>query len=127
MPDGSVQQDARVAVVTGGARGIGAAIARRFGADGFAVVILDIDIVGASGMAASLGGRAIACDVSDHVAVRVAAEAIGRIDVLVNNAGIAFPGSILESRDEELTTVVNTNMMGLVHCARAFAPALMAS
>jgi 3-oxoacyl-[acyl-carrier protein] reductase len=83
----------KLALVTGGARGIGAAIARRFSEEGARVVVNDLDPAGAEKTALDVGGEAIAADVSDSGAVaemfRRVADRHGRLDVLVNNAGIS--------------------------------------
>jgi 3-oxoacyl-[acyl-carrier protein] reductase len=83
----------KLALVTGGARGIGAAIARRFAEEGARVVVNDLDLDRAEQTAGELGGEAIAADVSDPEAVsemfRQVAHRHGRLDVLVNNAGIS--------------------------------------
>jgi 3-oxoacyl-[acyl-carrier protein] reductase len=85
--------EGRLALVTGAARGIGAAIARRFTEEGARVIVNDIDRVGAEKTASDLGGEAIAADVSDSAAVRGMFERVakehGRLDLLVNNAGIS--------------------------------------
>ena len=82
----------KIALVTGAARGIGLAIAKRFVEEGASVVINDLDPVLAEKAAAPLGGIAIAADVSDSGAVARMFEQVarrcGRLDVLVNNAGI---------------------------------------
>lgn len=94
----------KVAVVTGAARGLGLAIARRFHGEGARVVINDLDPVAAEKAAAELGGLGIAADVADSAAVadmfeRVAGE-LGRLDILVNNAGISGVENDPERADE---------------------------
>lgn len=87
----------RVAIVTGGASGIGAAIVRRLADEGAKVAILDLDAAGAGALAEGVGGFALAADVSDSAAVDAAFDEVerllGPIDVLVNNAGISTDGN----------------------------------
>jgi NAD(P)-dependent dehydrogenase (short-subunit alcohol dehydrogenase family) len=118
----------KVAVVTGGASGIGAAIAELFAARGAAVVVLDRDVPAADAHVAAIrqsGGRAtaIACDVSDPAGVAAAFARIdaehGRVDVLANVAGIAHVGSIQKTAPEDLDRVYAVNVRGVYLCARA--------
>ncbi len=85
--------EGKTALITGAARGIGAAIARRFAEQGAAVVINDLDRIGAEKVASELGGSALVADVSDAEAVRSmfaeVRQSCDRLDVLVNNAGIS--------------------------------------
>jgi len=85
--------EGKLALVTGAARGIGAAIARRFTEEGAKVVVNDLELGPAEKLAGELGGDAIAADVSDSKAVaemfRQVADRHGRLDILVNNAGIS--------------------------------------
>src|SRR5947209_14671430 len=88
----------QVAVVTGGARGIGRAIARRFAAAGATVIIADADHNTAAATAAELGAHSEPTDVADPLAIRSLFAAIdarfGRVHVLVNNAGISATGPL---------------------------------
>ncbi|MBX3706164.1 MAG: SDR family oxidoreductase [Pseudomonadales bacterium] len=84
----------KIALVTGAARGLGAQIARRFAEEGATVIVNDLNLAAAEATAKTLGGHALACDVSDAASVtRMFAELReitgGRLDVLVNNAGIS--------------------------------------
>jgi len=106
--------DGRVAIVTGGARGIGAAISRALAAAG-AHVILNYRRSGeaAAALAAELGGEAVQADVSTAAgcdALLAAAAAHGRLDVLVNNAGITRDGLMLRMADEDWSAVLSTNL-----------------
>lgn len=97
------------ALVTGSARGIGLAIAERLAADGYDVVRLDLT-----------GDGVVACDITDPAAVAAAAEAVGPVDVLVNNAGLWKQGALLDAPLEDLEAVVDVNLLGTLHCTRAF-------
>jgi len=127
------KSDAPVAVVTGGARGIGLAVAERFLAEGYRVALLDIDrkTLLATEKRLRDPGRVLAlvCDVSDQKqvipAIRVVAKAFGRIDALVNNAGIAIFKPILETSLAEWQRVIAVNLGGSFICTHACAPVMM--
>lgn len=110
----------RVAIVTGGASGIGAAIAHRLRTGGATVAILDRDVTNAPG-----GFRV---DVADDVSVREGVKAVidhyGRIDVLVNNAGIGAQGTIEANDDDEWHRVWDVNVVGVARVTRAALPHL---
>jgi len=120
----------RVAIVTGGARGIGAATARRFAQDGAAVVIADVDEEPAHDVAAAVeqaGGQALAlgCDVSQRSSVEALFEAaldrFGQVDFLVTCAGILRIHPVQEVTDEEWNAVIDTNLKGTFLCVQAAA------
>ena len=124
-----------VAVVTGGARGIGLAIAEWFLAHDHRVVLLDIDrkTLTATGKRLGTGPRvmAIHCDVSDPKQVKAAVARIvkgfGRIDALVNNAGVAVFKPSLETTFKEWQHVLGTNLGGPFICTQACAPVMLAN
>jgi len=119
-----------VAVVTGGARGIGLAIGQWFLANGYRVALLDIDAETLSRAAAALqqAGRVLAvhCDVADPAQVQSAVDqvdaAFGRIDALVNNAGIAVFKPLGETSFEEWRRVLGVNLDGAFLCSQACVP-----
>jgi 2-keto-3-deoxy-L-fuconate dehydrogenase len=117
------------ALVTGGASGIGLAIARTFAAEGAAVMVLDV----AAQRPAALppGAGYVAADISDDDAVRAAVggavESLGGLDILVNNAGIGAQGTVENATDEEWHRVLDVNVVGTARVSRAAWPALRAS
>ena len=126
--------DRPVAVVTGGARGIGRGIAEWFLAHDYAVALLDIDIATlvATETALAQPDRILAqrCDVSRPADVQAAKEAVmarwGRVDALVNNAGVAVFKPVLETSFEEWRHVLGTNLDGAFLCSQAFGAVMQA-
>lgn len=119
-----------VVVVTGGGSGIGAALARRFAADGArAVAVVDRSADAARQVAAEIGASAHAVDVSDEAAVRTLVDELlaehGRIDLFCSNAGIGGGGGI-EQLDEVWDAVWHINVMAHVYAARAVLPSMLA-
>src|SRR5262245_42224664 len=117
-----------VAIVTGGASGIGAALGRELARRGSHVILADRQLEVASGVAASInaaGGKAeaVELDVRDAIAfdaiVALTIERHGRIDYLFNNAGIGVGGEIREYRLDDWRDVVDVNLMGVVHGVQA--------
>jgi NAD(P)-dependent dehydrogenase (short-subunit alcohol dehydrogenase family) len=120
----------KVALVTGAARGIGLATAKRFLAEGWRVALLDIEgelLRGAvAGLANPYNTLALHCDVSDAGAVAAAMAAVnqrfGRLDALVNNAGVAVFAPLLETSDEDWNRILAVNLTGPFICTKAAAP-----
>jgi NAD(P)-dependent dehydrogenase (short-subunit alcohol dehydrogenase family) len=116
-----------VAAVTGGASGIGAAVAAELTAQGARVAVLDLQDP-ADGAPHAL---AIRTDVADDASVRAAidrvVEELGRLDVLVNNAGIGAQGTVEDNDDAEWHRVLDVNLVGMARASRAALPALRRS
>jgi NAD(P)-dependent dehydrogenase (short-subunit alcohol dehydrogenase family) len=112
--------------VTGGARGIGRATAARLAAAGARVVIGDVDFDDAAATAAELGHgvSALPLDVAGAASWQAFVEQAGPLDVLVNNAGIMPVGPILDEPDAVTRTVLDVNLMGVVHGTKAVAPGM---
>jgi NAD(P)-dependent dehydrogenase (short-subunit alcohol dehydrogenase family) len=110
----------KVAIVTGGARGIGKAVARRFLCEGARVVIADVNDDGGSAAVTELGAlgpvRYVRCDIGDSGSVRQLVDAtiaaFGPIDVLVNNAAVLKAADFLELEEAEFDRVIRTNLRG---------------
>ncbi len=120
--------DGLVAIVTGGASGIGAAVVAELVDRGARVGILDLDPTGV----AETDQLAVAqCDVADDDSVRAALEAVvgrfGRLDVVINNAGIGAQGAVDDNPDEEWHRVWDVNVVGIVRVTRAALPYLRTS
>jgi NAD(P)-dependent dehydrogenase (short-subunit alcohol dehydrogenase family) len=120
----------RVVIVTGGANGIGRAIARRVAAAGArSVIVADRDADGASAVAAEIGGVAVTCDVSREQDVKVLVDRVetdhGRIDIFCSNAGIAVGGGP-EAPTDQWQRIWDVNVMSHVFVARHVLPAMLA-
>jgi NAD(P)-dependent dehydrogenase (short-subunit alcohol dehydrogenase family) len=119
----------KVAVVTGGATGIGRALCRRFATEGARVVVADMDEAGAAEVAQSIDGVAVACNVAVeadviHLVAR-ATETFGRVDLFCSNAGIALDGGP-EASDDGWQRIWSVNVMAHIYAARAVLPQMLA-
>ena len=113
----------KVALVTGGGRGIGAATAALFAAEGARVAVSDLDEAPAREVAGPIGGLAIGCDVSDRRQVEAMVERtvkeLGRLDVLVTCAGIIRDNLLFKMSDDDWDSVIDTHLKGTFLCAQA--------
>jgi meso-butanediol dehydrogenase/(S,S)-butanediol dehydrogenase/diacetyl reductase len=118
----------KVAVVTGGGRGIGEGISRQLAADGYSVVIADLNLDNAKKVAESLnkeGKKAVAVegDVTQPEAhemfIKTAVDNFGRLDTYVNNAGIVLVKTLMDTSAEELKNIFNINTMGMFYGTKA--------
>ena len=115
----------RVALVTGGASGIGEAIVRRVASEGAQVVVVDIDELGARRVADEVGGTAIAADVSRASDWDDLAERLERLDAAFLNAGVTTgTPSVAELTDEQYERILGVNVDGVVYGIRALVPLL---
>ncbi len=128
--------EGKVAIVTGAARGIGAAIARRFAAEGASLGLIDIDAEALAAFAIELEGEGATLITAEanigergsvEAAVAVVKARYGRVDVLVNNAGINVFADPLELADEEWRRCMAVNLEGAWHMIRAVLPGMIAA
>ncbi len=121
----------RVAVITGGARGIGLAVAERCVASGAKVAIWDVDLAEAQAQAARLGGFAAKVDVTSEAEINAALAgteaALGPVDLLVANAGITGPNALVENYPVDAwRQVIDIDLNGVFLCNRAVVPGMRA-
>lgn len=117
----------KVAYVTGGASGIGKAVAERLSHAGASVTVFDVDDAGAAAVAEAIGGHWVHVDVADEASVRAGVESIvereGRIDIAVNNAGIALPlAPIVDVTPEHFDAHLRVNTLGVLNGIRHSSP-----
>lgn len=121
--------DNKVALVTGGASGIGEATCRVFAEAGASVIVCDIDGARAAKLAAELpgGARAALCDITNEDAVKELFQTIPRLDVLVNNAGIGHVGGVTETTLDDFERLMKVNVTGPFLMTRGAMPLLIES
>jgi 2-hydroxycyclohexanecarboxyl-CoA dehydrogenase len=123
-----VRLEGRKALVTGGAGGIGAAIARRLAAEGAQVTIGDLDLDQATKVAGEISGLAIELDVTDLGSAQAAVDAAQPpIDILVNNAGTDEFGFFAQTTPEQWRKVVEVNLFGVLNCTSAALPGMQSA
>jgi 3alpha(or 20beta)-hydroxysteroid dehydrogenase len=122
--------DGKVVLITGAARGIGAAIARRFAAEGAALLVTDADEAGANALAADIGegaaahGHDVTSETEWEAVLAWALETNGRVDVLVNNAGVFLAARLGETTLEDFRRVQEVNQVGVFLGMRTISPAM---
>lgn len=127
MSEGSFASlDGKVALVTGGSRGIGRAIALELGRAGAKVVLsYRTGREEAEEVASEIGGRAVEADVSDAASAKALVEEAGDLDVLVNNAGVTRDGVLARMSDDDWREVIDTNLSSVFYTCRAAARPMM--
>ena len=120
---GRMRFQGKTALVTGGAKGIGAATAKRLAEEGATVIVADFDEATAQETAKSIGGHAVRCDVTKREDVESAVEAAvkegGSLDILVACAGIIRDNLLFKMTDDDWDAVINTHLKGTFLCAQA--------
>ncbi len=120
--------DGRVALITGGASGIGEATARVFTAAGASVVIADLDRERAEALAEELAGsKAAVCDITNQQKIAEMFSELPRLHILVNNAGIGLVGGIQETAQDDFQRLFRVNVEGMYLVTQAAMPLLLAS
>jgi NAD(P)-dependent dehydrogenase (short-subunit alcohol dehydrogenase family) len=115
----------KTALVTGGASGIGAAIATIFSEAGAKVWIADRDEVNGKTVAAKIGGSFLLMDVASEADCLRAAQTVGALDVLANVAGIGHVGTLLNTTAADMDKLFAVNVRGVFNCCKAFVPAML--
>jgi NAD(P)-dependent dehydrogenase (short-subunit alcohol dehydrogenase family) len=118
--------DGKRALVTGGSRGIGRAIALRLAADGVRVTVLGRDAAALARTAREIGGKSLVTDVTDAPGLSAAITAAGPLDILVNNAGAALSKPFLDQQDAEWHAMLAVNLLSAVAGCRLALPGMMA-
>jgi 2-hydroxycyclohexanecarboxyl-CoA dehydrogenase len=117
--------EGKKALVTGGASGIGAAIARRLAAEGAEVTIGDLNLEGATEVAGEISGLSVELDVTDLGSAQAAVDSAGPpIDILVNNAGTDEFGFFTQTTPEQWEKVIAVNLTGVLNCTYAALPGM---
>ena len=112
------------AIVTGGAKGIGLAIARRLAADGAEIALIGRDAVALASAARELGARQAVADVTDDRALRDALDTLGPCDILVNNAGAAISRPFMKHTIDDFRAMMGVNLLSAVTACQAVLPAM---
>lgn len=124
----SFRLENKIALVTGGASGIGAATARELARAGAHVLIADLNLAAAESLAAELtNAKAVAMDVTDAASIAAAFANISKLDILVNNAGIGLVGDITRTSEEDFNRVMRVNVNSVFLVTQAAFPLLLAA
>jgi NAD(P)-dependent dehydrogenase (short-subunit alcohol dehydrogenase family) len=117
----------KIALITGGASGIGAATARRLASAGASVIVADLNEAAAKVLAAELpGAKAVSMDVTSRVSIAAGIQGLKRLDILVNNAGIGLVGGIAETEEADFARMMAVNATSVYLVTKAALPLLLA-
>jgi 2-hydroxycyclohexanecarboxyl-CoA dehydrogenase len=123
-----VRLEGRIALVTGGASGIGAATCRRLAAEGARVAVTDLNLEGAQSIAEEISGQPYELNVADTTSVRAGVSAVesdlGPLDILVNNAGYDEFGFFVNTDEDMWNRIVAVNLIGVISCTHAVLPGM---
>lgn len=111
-------------LITGGSDGLGKTVAKKLQTAGHKVTILAKDEDKTASVAKEIGCKYVVADVTDHQAVKTAIKSIGKIDVLINNAGIWLQGPFDENEPEQIRRIMEVNALGMMFAAHAVIPAM---
>jgi NAD(P)-dependent dehydrogenase (short-subunit alcohol dehydrogenase family) len=126
--DQSYRLDGKIALVTGGASGIGAATSRELARAGAEVVIADLNLAAARELAGAIpNARAVQMDVTQAASIGAALDEISTLDILVNNAGIGLVGDLASTSEEDFERVMRVNAHSVYLVTRAMLPMLLMS
>lgn len=121
----------KVAIITGGASGIGRATAEKFVQEGAQVIIWDLDETRGNALAKELGAKFIKVNTSNYNEIEVAAKKVndefGRIDILINNAGITRDSTIKKMTIEQWQQVIDVNLSGVFYCSKIISEYMVAN
>ncbi len=128
QPSTPFRLDGKVALITGGASGIGECTSRIFAQAGANVIIADIDTAKAEKLSAQLpGSRPMHCDITSEESVRHAFQQLPHLDILINNAGIGLVGGVTETELTDFERIFRVNVSGLFLVTKHAVPLLIAS
>jgi len=118
----------KIALITGGASGIGAATARELASAGAHVIVADLNLAAAEALAAELpNARAVKMDVTDSASIALALDGVQSLDILVNNAGVGLVGDISRTSEEDFERVMRVKVSSIFLVTKAALPLLLAT
>ena len=120
----------KVAIITGAAKGIGFSTAQRFAQEGAIVILADMNLEAVKGAAAQIqGAQAYAMNVTDRASIQAAVDQVmqkhGRIDILINNAGITQDARLVKMTEAQFDAVIDVNLKGVFNCTQLIVPHML--